>query len=125
MLLLGPCHGNPLGLGVLGLGGDDLGGSGGGVQRPGYTATPQICPWSCSGLVAMISGTAGPCVSVLLPQQLLGLVPGLLGDDSVAGVEDCFSSISSNLLSPATPSVSSSMCPNYWGSFACWCRTMC
>ena len=86
VFFLGPRHGNPLGLGVLGLGGDDLGGSGGDVQRPGYTAAPQTCPWSYPGLVAMISGTAGPCVSVLLPRQLLGLVPGPLGDDSVAGV---------------------------------------
>ena len=39
------CHGNPLGLGMLGLGGSDL-------------------------------GDSGALLSVLLPQQLLGLVPG-------------------------------------------------
>ena len=39
-------------LDLLGLGGDDLGGSGGGFQRPGHTAAPQTCPWSC--LVAMM-----------------------------------------------------------------------
>ena len=61
---------------LLGHGGDDLGDSGGGVQLPGYTATPHICPWSCSGLLAMISWTAGQCGSVPLPQWLLGLVPG-------------------------------------------------
>jgi hypothetical protein len=31
---------------------------------------------ACFVLVAMISGTAGPVFSVLLPQQLLRLVPG-------------------------------------------------
>jgi hypothetical protein len=41
VLVLGLCHGNPLGLGVLGLGGDDLGVSGGGAQRSASTATPQ------------------------------------------------------------------------------------
>ena len=46
-LVLGLRHGNPLGLGVLGLGGDDLGGSGCGVQRPGYTTAIPTCPWSC------------------------------------------------------------------------------
>ena len=76
LLFLGLCHGNPLGLGVLGLGGDDLGDSGGGVQRSGYTAAPQTCSWSCSVLVAMISGTARAVFSVPLPQQLLRLVPG-------------------------------------------------
>ena len=48
VLILGLCHGNPLGLGVLGLGGDDLRDSGGGVQRSASTAAPQTCPWSCS-----------------------------------------------------------------------------
>ena len=47
VLVLGLRHGNPLGLGVLGLGGDDLGGSGCGVQRPGYTTATPTCPWSC------------------------------------------------------------------------------
>jgi hypothetical protein len=102
-------------------------------------------------LVAMITGSAGALLIVLLSQQLLRLVPGrplvllglggddlgdsgavsvfhfhnsssdlslvLLSDDSVADVEDCFLSISSNLLLSATPSVSSSMFPNYWGTF--------
>ena len=86
MFFLGLRHGNPLGLDVLGLGGNDLGGSGGGVQRPGYTAAPRICPWSCLGLVAMISGSAGAVISFLLSRQLLSLVPGPLGGDSVAGV---------------------------------------
>jgi hypothetical protein len=54
-------------------------------------------------------GDSGAVFSVLVTQRLLRLVPGPLGDDSVAGVEDWFSSISSNLLLPATPSVSSSM----------------
>ena len=45
VFVLGLCHGNPLGLGVLGLGGDDL-------------------------------GDSGALLSVLLPQQLLRLVPG-------------------------------------------------
>jgi hypothetical protein len=45
VLILGLCHDNPLGLGVLCPGGDDL-------------------------------GTAVPVFSVLLPQQLLRLVPG-------------------------------------------------
>ena len=38
--------------------------------------------------------------------------------DGGADVEDCFLSISSNLLLSATPSISSSMFPNYWGSYA-------
>jgi hypothetical protein len=63
-------------------------------------------------------GDSGAVFSVLVTQQLLRLVPGLLNDDSVADVEDCFSSISSTLLLSATPSVSSSMFPNYWGSFS-------
>jgi hypothetical protein len=42
VLVLGLCHGNPLGLGVLGLGGDDLGDSGGGVQRSASTAAPPL-----------------------------------------------------------------------------------
>jgi hypothetical protein len=41
VLVLGLCHGNPLGLGVLGLGGDDLRVSGGGAQRSSSTATLQ------------------------------------------------------------------------------------
>ena len=65
-----------LSLDLLGLGGYDLGDSGGGVQLPGYTATPHVCPWSYSGLLAMISGTAGQCGSIPLPQWLLRLVPG-------------------------------------------------
>ena len=36
----------------------------------------------------MISGTAGRCVSVLLPRQLLVLVPGPPGGDDGADVED-------------------------------------
>jgi hypothetical protein len=51
VLVLGLCHGNPLGLGVLGLGGNDLGDSGGGGQRSASTATPQTCPWSCSVMI--------------------------------------------------------------------------
>ena len=53
MLYLGLCHGNPLGLGVLGLGGDDLGDSGGSVQRSAFTAAPRTCPWSCSVMIAV------------------------------------------------------------------------
>jgi hypothetical protein len=48
VLVLGLCHGNPLGLGMLGLGGDDLGDSGGVAQRSASTAAPQTCSWSCS-----------------------------------------------------------------------------
>jgi hypothetical protein len=48
VFVLGLCHGNPLGLGVLCLGGDDLGDSGAGVQRSASTAALQTCPWSCS-----------------------------------------------------------------------------
>jgi hypothetical protein len=75
VLVLGRCHGNPLGLGVLGLGGDDLGVSGGGVQRSASTAAPQTCPWSCSVMIVVQMlrivnllelGTCNHLVSILL-----------------------------------------------------------
>ena len=60
-LVLVPRHGNPLRLGVLGLGSDDLGGSRCGVQRPGYTAATRACPWSC--LVAIMVQMLRTCQS--------------------------------------------------------------
>jgi hypothetical protein len=53
VLILGHLHGNPIGLGVLGLGGDDLGVSGGGVQLSASTTGPQTCPWSCSVMIVV------------------------------------------------------------------------
>ena len=76
MLVLGHPYDNLLRLGVGVLGSDDLGVGGGSEQLFAFTATPQSLPWSCLGLLAMISGTAGQCGSVPLPQWLLGLVPG-------------------------------------------------
>jgi hypothetical protein len=46
--VLGHCHGNPLGLGARGPGGDDLVDSWAVVQRSASTAAPQTYPWSCS-----------------------------------------------------------------------------
>jgi hypothetical protein len=53
VLILGHLHDNLLRLGVGVLGGDDLGVSGGGVQRSASTAAPQTCPWSCSVMIVV------------------------------------------------------------------------
>jgi hypothetical protein len=83
VLLLGRCHGNSLGLGVLGLGGDDLGFSGGGVQRSASTAAPRTCPWSCSVMIVVqilrVANLLELCTcSHLVSNFLLNILPTLM-----------------------------------------------
>jgi hypothetical protein len=56
---------------LLGLDGDDLGGSRGGVQRPGHTAAPRTCPWSflSATMVQMLRTCQSSQTSYLQPPR--------------------------------------------------------